>query len=325
MRKREIENWALKVIEQANAGHPSEDFTVELKSSWPEDYNKAARQIAGHANAARGDNVLWLIGVDQDKGVTGAAYEEFADWYAKVEKEFSGLAPRAIDVNVPSNDVTVVALLLETDRAPFVVRDYRYGTERGHVQWEVPWREGTSTRSATREDLLKLLTPVQKIPDYDILDGEIKATNVAIKPGTGKDKLNWHLRIDLYVYPKTESPIVMPFHKCQGRFEILGILPVTPFATITLTPPMYLDVGTRETRNLSLTIKKANDEVVVHGPGRLTLHGHAQTAYYENLDTARIQSTIEVRPAYTNIPLTLQLTMTSAHSADPKEQVWRVQ
>lgn len=65
MRPVEIESWALSVIQQVESRQPNEDARVEMKTNWIEHF-KAARQIAGHANAARGDPILWLIGVDQD-------------------------------------------------------------------------------------------------------------------------------------------------------------------------------------------------------------------------------------------------------------------
>ena len=79
MRLVQIENWALDVINSVDAGHPSEDARVELKAEWIE-AQKAARQIAGHANAARGDPILWLVSYmrrvprhhyDQDKHRVG--------------------------------------------------------------------------------------------------------------------------------------------------------------------------------------------------------------------------------------------------------------
>lgn len=47
----------------------------ELKAEWLPDHSKVARrQIAGHANVARGD--LWLIGVDEKRGVAGVDQQE---------------------------------------------------------------------------------------------------------------------------------------------------------------------------------------------------------------------------------------------------------
>jgi len=42
-------------------GQPIEDTRVEVKAVWPSDSNYAARRIPGHANAAGGESILWLI------------------------------------------------------------------------------------------------------------------------------------------------------------------------------------------------------------------------------------------------------------------------
>ena len=92
MRPHEIEYWALKVIDQVNNGQPIEDSRVEVKGDWIDHY-KAARQIAGHANAARGASILWLIGVDEKSGVIGVKHEDLSDWFSKVKAQFEGITP----------------------------------------------------------------------------------------------------------------------------------------------------------------------------------------------------------------------------------------
>jgi predicted HTH transcriptional regulator len=159
MRIYEIENWALQILSSVPSHQPHEDARVELKSRWPSDLSRAARQIAGHANAARGSLILWLIGVDEKTGVTGAPHEEMADWYAKLQTHFDGLAPSVTPVNVPVEGGTVVALVFDTSRAPYVVKNPAFGKEKGEfIQWEVPWRGSTNTRSATRAELVTDVT-----------------------------------------------------------------------------------------------------------------------------------------------------------------------
>src|SRR5262245_65218685 len=90
MRARDIEMWALSVIERVELKQPPEDSRVELKTEWIPP-SKAARRIAGHANAARGEPILWLIGIDEKQGVQGGAFQELADWWKKVAFEFDGI------------------------------------------------------------------------------------------------------------------------------------------------------------------------------------------------------------------------------------------
>jgi hypothetical protein len=182
MRLYEIEYWALQVIARVESGQPNEDARVELKALWPDDHAKAARQIAAHANAAHGSPILWLIGVDQGAGtVVGAKHEEMSSWYPQVESYFDGLAPRVTDINVPAKAGAVVALLFDTDRAPFVVK------VAGADRLEVPWRGSSSTRSARREELLRLLVPAQQTPDCEVLGGRLTAEH----GNYGKDTSTW--------------------------------------------------------------------------------------------------------------------------------------
>lgn len=55
MKTSDIERWALRVIDRVRRNERVEDSSLELKSTWPNDPWKAARQIAGHANAARAE------------------------------------------------------------------------------------------------------------------------------------------------------------------------------------------------------------------------------------------------------------------------------
>ena len=57
MRIHEIETWVLQIVERVESEQPIEDSRIELKSDWI-DPAKAARQLAGHANAAHGDTLL---------------------------------------------------------------------------------------------------------------------------------------------------------------------------------------------------------------------------------------------------------------------------
>ena len=76
-----------------------------------------------------------------------------------------------IPLNIPVDNKTVVALLFETDRAPFVIKNQAYGSPGGgSVELEVPWRENTAIRSARRSDLIRLLAPLELLPEIEILD-----------------------------------------------------------------------------------------------------------------------------------------------------------
>jgi len=173
MKPSDIETWTRSVISRVEKGQPVEDARVELKREWPDDPADMARRIAGHANAARGAPILWVIGVDQKgKAVPGVPDSDTAQWWPQVQRWFDGVAPRLVDLAVPHDSVTVVALLFETDRAPFVVKN----PAGGKIGFEVPWREATSIRSARRDDLVgRTLGPKRRVGVLVIAAGSLLA------------------------------------------------------------------------------------------------------------------------------------------------------
>jgi hypothetical protein len=286
MRVHEIEDWALRVIEQVESGQPNEDYRVELKAQWP-DAKRAARQIAGHANAAHGEPILWLIGVDEEKGVVGVNNEELANWSAQVRAEFDELAPQILkDLNVPVKGKTVVALLFDTDRAPYLVKNPAYEQPSGGpVQLEVPWREARATRTASRSDLLRILSPIQRAPSFELLNAWLKVypeSGLSAHGGrTYSDdpkNFTWELHMDFYVVPRTDARVVIPFHHCTAFFEIPERIPETQFESIVMEPLSSLSHrgGNVTVRIDSVTIENTKYEALINGPGKIVLRGEVE-------------------------------------------------
>lgn len=268
----QIETWAISIIEQVLSGKPNEDSRVELKSEFPtSDYKKTARQLAGHANHARGESILWIIGVDQKQRViNGATHQEVATWYQKIQAEFDErIAPSLKDVNFSFEGTPLVALLFDTERFPFVVKH----NEEINI---VPWREGTRTRTATRFELLKLLTPLQMLPTLKPMNGEI----ILIKTKESTYKLGYEFSI--YFEPKSNfgNPVVIPYHTCFASIECKGNYSVQ-LKNIKLVPPYtHGSYSVRSSNhvsispeNLSKTIENSPDELIIYGPGKVTLSG----------------------------------------------------
>lgn len=173
MKAQEIEAWTRSIVTAVLSNQPVEDFRVELKSIWIEP-GKAAHRLAAHANASRGEPILWIMGVDEkNKVLTNIDPLELATWYSSLQKHFDGFAPRLlVDVNIRFDTSTVTALYFDTEReAPYVVKG-----AGGYPQFIIPWREGTGLRAAKREDLLLILVPIRRL---SALLGELEF-NIAI-------------------------------------------------------------------------------------------------------------------------------------------------
>jgi hypothetical protein len=309
MNSRQIESWALRVIDCVKKGQPNEDFLVELKRDWIEK-EKAARRIAGHANAARGENILWLIGVDEKQGVIGVNATDIASWYSTVESCFNELAPRMIPLNIPVDGKTVVALLFETDRAPFVVKNPVYGSKgAGAVELEVPWRENTSVRSARRSDLIRLLAPLERLPEIEIIDCDLTAT-IEKTDNQGHyipDKLR--LSLELYIVPKNKNRIVIPLHRCQVEFEIIGIPRIKSNWLSLESATNYCGWGDPSIP-VPLTIQSTGHEIIIDAPGKLVLKATAERPFLpENAKNCDVRIFIHLLPTDSDRPVVLTKTL----------------
>jgi len=265
MKNSDLEVWVLNILNRVEKMQPIEDSRVELKKEWPDDYKRAARRIAGHANASRGELILWIIGVDEKSGViVGADRNDLANWFPQVRSQFAdGIWPNLKDlvIPVPSRNISVVALLFETDRPPYIVNG-----NGGQVDREVPWREGTSVRSAHRHDLLKILVEQQATPEIEIL-----TATVALSREDG-----WLLRIDAYIVTKMGQTLIIPFHRCSAVLESSSLPFQIEFKRrIRLRPPQAYSLSGAPTNETdSFTVKATATELLVSGSGLFTLTSH---------------------------------------------------
>lgn len=316
----EIESWALRIVEQVSRGDHGEDSRVELKATWPKPV-QAARQIAAHANAARGTSILWIVGLDEQQGVTGAAYAELANWHSEVNSHFDGIAPDLYDLNIVVNEKTLVALLFETDRAPYVVKNSAYGqTGGGSVELEVPWREGRKTRSARRVDLIRLLEPLSHQPAMECLDCQVTVNEE--KAQTGGVTYQWFVEMNLYVTPLTGTTVVIPFHRCKLELLAPNSWKLSEWTTLSLRPPSFMRYGGQDrgfhTKIDSLTIASSGSEVIIEGPGRLDVATHVH--FDPAIDFKNQKLLVRVKLAYIggHIPIIIEREVTPRDLKDNK-------
>lgn len=204
---RVLENRVNQIVNRVVDGHSVEDDLVECKAKWPEGAAKTARRIAGSANAARGADVLWIIGLDEDSHrVVEAEPTEHATWWDQVERCFTdAVVPDKQIVNVTTEHGTVTAIAFSTERAPYLVTtDGRGGFDR-----DVPWRSGTKTRTAKRHELLSILVDQATVPTIEVIDLEIRSQADDTLNGTGEPKLSLHGRL----FFSAPSPVMLPSHR----------------------------------------------------------------------------------------------------------------
>jgi hypothetical protein len=273
MRYDKLVSRTLEVADRVKRGQRIEDSAIELKREWTS-AEKFARQLAAHANASGGNDITWIIGLDEVEGVIGVDDSEVGDHLGSVRKWFVGPSPAlTLDATPNVDGKTLRALLFSTDRAPYVVKNPAFGiplpsgSPNNPVTSEVPWREGATTRSATHEDLIRILSPLSAVPDLEVLDGELGEYEMAGR---------LRMRLNIYVDSERDVGIVIPFHRCDATITFSGIGPV-PSSRVWMEPRTETLVRTIERmhprpQSLSPTLFGTHDEVFISGPGRLTLH-----------------------------------------------------
>lgn len=159
----EFEAFVREAVARVLEGGRLEDSRFEAKRDIT-DITRMAERLAGHANAARGSSIIWLIGLDEDSAqIKRSLNLDLADLIPRVERKFDEReAPRVVRDHrfTFGNRGTVLAIEFDTSFPPYVVR--RDTTD----DWEfaVPWRSGTRTRSARRHELRRLLIQQSQVP-----------------------------------------------------------------------------------------------------------------------------------------------------------------
>jgi hypothetical protein len=318
-----LEAWVLRVVDQVARGEHAEDSRVELKREWPKP-PVAARQIAGHANASRGASILWIVGLDEKTGIHGAPLEELANWYGSVKQNFDGIAPELYDLNVAAGGKTLVALLFETDRAPYVVKNAGYGSPGGgSVELEVPWREGRSTCSARREHLLRLLVPAVELPEVEVLSCSVSAI-AEVRPNS-EEVERWYMRGSLYLTPRG-SDVVIPFHRARVSITQGIELHIVRWRGFRMFPPGRFGMSgdAISSRVDSATVTSTSSEVILSGPGRVHFEAQINHPFKGVAADKPLEAKLALSIVGVEIPLSFSLALLTKAPEKHVKMAWAV-
>jgi hypothetical protein len=223
LRPWQVEARVVELVDRVLAGGRIEDDLVECKSQWPDPQNyRSARQLAGHANKAHDEPILWIIGLDEDaRTLTQPLPIEVANWWAAMSSRFDQEAPeleRHLVVHVGEGEA-VTALRFFTDRSPYVITR---GGEDGKLEREVPIRAGTGTRSARRDELVRLLIPAVAPPAAQLLSAKVNASYYKADDSQPERTV---LSLDAEIFfqqPAMSTSVAMlPAHQMHVRIEPL--------------------------------------------------------------------------------------------------------
>ncbi len=252
--------------------------------------------------------MLWLVGVESNGAVRGADPRKFDDWLAGLLPFFDGLAPRIISFNVPTGPRRgklpprqVVALHVETDRAPFVIRGARRAAST-----EVPWPDADGgVRSAGRIELVKLLSPLHDLPQLEILEAELTFYKNPHPSYASKATFRWTFDGSVYVMPRADDRVVVPLHRIRGGLAT-GRGDFSGQAT---------EVNLTADKN-SPAIRLTDTAALVEGLGRVFIYCSGSTTRQEIPTQDDMAFTVDLIPAGSDRAATASTTMRPAQVAE---------
>lgn len=329
MIRQEIEAWALRIISEAKQGRRVEDSLVELKAAFPDPY-KAARRIAAHANSAHGEQILWIIGIDEKTNkITNIDLTELSKWWAKVKSFFDSIPPDFTDIILSTPEGELQLLLFNTIASPYVVRNPVFGTkEAGPIEREVPFREGTSVRSSTREDLIQILVPRMKLPEVEILNATASVNIPGNKSSTSDAKLlQWYFYIALYITPHGDEPIVLPTHRTLITYRLIEQMDTKKEAEqIRYTVPVTFGSSYSSpitSKSDSRTIETTNSEAIIYLPGKLFLRAMSSQSITPLSNRSCLEISLSIRPSRSDLSLNFNIKLPLTKSIGDYNREWQ--
>jgi hypothetical protein len=210
MKPNDFELAVINATRRTQRREPVEDMIAELKASWIDEF-ETARMLAAMSNAAHGEPVMWIVGVDEKAAtVKGAPPRELSEWWAKVKSHFDGTPPDMLQNHIfIIDELPVVGLLFDTKLAPYVIK-----WAKDRPQREIPFRQGNSTYSATREQLLGIVLPLAKAPQLEVMTIALDLVVTPIHSG-GSHAVHWIFDADVFLKQRQDQEITLAAHKTR--------------------------------------------------------------------------------------------------------------
>lgn len=266
MGPQQLEAMVLAAVDSLRSGAAVEDDRLELKREWPS--MEKARQLAGVANRARGQDVVYVIGMDESGRVHPTGDTDPAKWWAEMAARFDQVPPdlvRHLVVYVGPGE-SVVALQFDTTRAPYLVQ---VGTSEF---LEVPIRQGTRTRSARRDEILRMLIPATSAPPAEIIEGSASIQWTAPSDEFSDDRAErMHMSGVVRVFVEHTGPgtLFLPAHRLEA--DLRGD---------DLELPVRVQLPHRSSKDAPppprTGVELRHDGVALLGPGAFLVHFSAE-------------------------------------------------
>lgn len=212
MERKEVEKRVQQIARRVLNGYQIEESKEEVK--WKlctkTQYKDWAYKIAGMANAALGEPIIWVVGIRENPpGIQSIKNVNLASWEARIKACFEdGKAPAVKSQNIDYEGHTLVALVFDTRESPFVVK-YQRGSFPEYI---VPWYGTTGKTTATRSNLLDMLE-LRRQPIIERVKGVVHALRYA------NNRWKWGFEFEFFIDPKPIS-VTIPFDGCEVAFKL---------------------------------------------------------------------------------------------------------
>jgi len=218
--------------------------------------------------------------------------------------------------------MTIVALLFDTGSSPYVIKNPNANKQGcGPIKLEVPWREHTTTRSATRNDLLRILVPTTRLPTIDLISGSVEITRRA-------KEVYWNVNLELYISPVDNNLVVIPFYRISLRLKTRAYDDPIDLKDVRVIPPSRPVTGPRshgifQREPASHTLASSPKELVVYGPGAGYVKGNAEMPKFRRkIEHTELGCEIEIKPASSDRSVYKAIQMLWSPTENRPERWW---
>lgn len=295
------------------AGRPVEDDRIEIKRDWPGP--ERARQLAGAANALRGEPLIYIVGCDEDGETHPVRDVDPTAWYGAIRAGFDSDAPRlALHVRVVVGDDpgdSVVALLFETDGFPYVIPVANVSDRR-----EVPIRVASGTASANRSQLLRVLGPTLAAPPSYFSDVEVSARLYDMPafegpPGSegrpARSLLTVSVQATVFIEYLGSQSVSVPIRTVRSRIAFPTLPDVWPLAGLYVRQlGDTLSASQSMPAPPTIGVHARNNFIIATGPGEFGYSG-SQSREVEPAERHELLSLSAAMEQATELPVELRM------------------
>jgi hypothetical protein len=147
------------------------------------------------------------------------------------------------------------------------------------------------------------------------------------QPTVSTNRFRWELRLDVYVVPRAEERLTIPFHRCSGALEFPPpISQGLSMEEVSLWPYYSRTTPSRPRQKLSVTAESTPTEVHFHGPANVCLTAVGWSPAEPSIHIPEVRGSINLLPigAERPVPIAVTLRHTAPEGGASVIRAWRL-